>query len=131
MSLFPHAQECLLKVLSMYIVLPRAVLVACVHSVKLASTCMPKEGFLLTLVWVLPVTGTETEEEVERAFQHSVQSTSDPAPTRASIHLTAAVHDMDIDHLLQKLICGEIEYNPHDLNRCAPGRKVVDCLPGF
>lgn len=63
--------------------------------------------------------GTETEEEVERAFQQSVQGTSDPAPTNMSVQLTAAVHDMDIDHLLQKLICGEIEYNPHDPNRYA------------
>ncbi|KAL3145367.1 hypothetical protein ABBQ38_001621 [Trebouxia sp. C0009 RCD-2024] len=64
--------------------------------------------------------GTETEEEVERAFQHCVQSISNPAPTSASVQLTAAVHDMDIDHLLQKLICGEIEYNPHDPNSGLP-----------
>lgn len=38
------------------------------------------------------------------------------------MQLTAAVHDMDIDHLLQKLICGEIEYNPHDPNRYAACR---------
>lgn len=51
---------------------------------------------------------------------------SNPALTSASVQLTAAVHDMDIDHLLQKLICGEIEYNPHDPNRCAAGRKASD-----
>ncbi|KAL3144977.1 hypothetical protein ABBQ32_003481 [Trebouxia sp. C0010 RCD-2024] len=73
-----------------------------------------------TLRCQLESAGTETEEEVERAFQHCVQSMSNPALTSASVQLTAAVHDMDIDHLLQKLICGEIEYNPHDPNSGLP-----------
>ena len=72
--------------------------------------------------------GKETEQEVERAFQQSVQGASDPAPTNTSVQLTAAVHDMDIDHLLQKLICGEIEYNPHDPNRYAACREAFVCL---
>lgn len=57
-----------------------------------------------------------------------MQGASEPAPTSASVQLTAAVHDMDIDHLLQKLICGEIEYNPHDPNRYAAGKKDLDYL---
>ena len=75
--------------------------------------------------------GTETDEEVERAFQQSVQVTSNPAPASTSMQLTAAVHDMDIDHLLQKLICGEIEYNPHDPNRCTAYREGWVCLDGM
>ena len=83
---------------------------------------MPHEG----LHYLCPDAGNETDEEVERAFQHSVQSISNAAVPSASVQLTAAVHDMDIDHLLQKLICGEIQYNPHDPNRCASGRKALD-----
>ena len=75
--------------------------------------------------------GTETEEEVEHAFQQSVQGTSNFGLTRISVQLTAAVHDMDIDHLLQKLICGEIEYNPLDPNRYAACREALVCLDGM
>lgn len=63
----------------------------------------------------------ETEEEVEQAFQRAVQGVSDDVPTSQSVQLTAAVHDMDIDNLLQKLVCGQIEYNPHDPNRYTAG----------
>ena len=60
---------------------------------------------------------SETEEEVEKAFQQAVQGVSAGVPTSQNVQLTAAVHDMDIDNLLQKLVCGQIEYNPHDPNR--------------
>lgn len=77
---------------------------------------------VLTPVCYTP-TGIETEEETEQAFQRSVHGDSDPALNSTTVQLTAAVHDMDIDHLLQKLICGEIEYNPHDPNWCVACRE--------
>ena len=63
---------------------------------------------------------TVTEEEVERAFQQGVQQKehSSPRAVTQAVHLVTAIHDQDIDRLLQKLVCGELEYNPHDMNRC-------------
>ncbi|KAL0022022.1 hypothetical protein WJX77_006651 [Trebouxia sp. C0004] len=55
-----------------------------------------------------------TEEEVERAFQQAVLSSSVPEVVSPGVQLATAIHDTEIDRLLQKLVCGEVEYNPHD-----------------
>ena len=55
-----------------------------------------------------------TEQEVERAFQQEAQSAHISAAGSQSVQLVTAIHDTEIDRLLQKLICGEIDYNPHD-----------------
>ncbi len=60
---------------------------------------------------------SETEAEVERAFQQAVQASSSPEAGMSGVQLATAIHDMEIDRLLQKLVCGEIEYNPHDPSR--------------
>ena len=58
-----------------------------------------------------------TEQEVERAFQQEAESADISAAGSQSVQLVTAIHDSDIDRLLQKLVCGEIDYNPHDSNR--------------
>ncbi|DBB13919.1 TPA: hypothetical protein ACH3X3_000904 [Trebouxia sp. C0006] len=55
-----------------------------------------------------------TEEEVERAFQQAVHGSSVPEAVSPGVQLATAIHDTEIDRLLQKLVCGEVEYNPHD-----------------
>ena len=64
---------------------------------------------------------------MEQAFQQAVLDVSDAVPSSTTVRLTAAVHDMDIDQLLQKLVCGEIEYNPHDSDRynAHPGGLII------
>ena len=59
----------------------------------------------------------ETEEEVELAFQQAVQISSAPEAVSPGVQLATAIHDTEIDRLLQKLVSGEVEYNPHDPNR--------------
>lgn len=61
-----------------------------------------------------------TEQEVERAFQQEAQSADISAADSQCVQLVTAIHDSDIDRLLQKLVCGEIDYNPHDSNSGLP-----------
>lgn len=55
-----------------------------------------------------------TEEEVEHAFQQAVHGSSVPEAVSPGVQLATAIHDTEIDRLLQKLVCGEVEYSPHD-----------------
>lgn len=68
---------------------------------------------------VLADVSAVTEEEVERAFQQAVHSSSVPEAVSPGVQLATAIHDTEIDRLLQKLVCGEVEYNPHDPSRHA------------
>ncbi len=68
---------------------------------------------------VLAGMSSVTEEEVERAFQQAVHSSSVPESVSPGVQLATAIHDTEIDRLLQKLVCGEVEYNPHDPSRYA------------
>ena len=54
---------------------------------------------------------------MERAFQQEAESADISAAGSQSVQLVTAIHDSDIDRLLQKLVCGEIDYNPYDSNR--------------
>ncbi|DBA86670.1 TPA: hypothetical protein ACH3X1_005131 [Trebouxia sp. C0004] len=53
-----------------------------------------------------------TEEEVERAFQQAVLSSSVPEVVSPGVQLATAIHDTEIDRLLQKLVCGEVDGLP-------------------
>lgn len=74
-------------------------------------------------VWAAGSRDPETEAEVELAFQRAVQAGTSPDTTGSVVHLGTAIHDAEIDILLQKLVCGEIEYNPHDSSRSAIVRR--------
>ena len=65
-----------------------------------------------------------TEDEVEQAFQQAVHSSRVPEAVSPGVQLATAIHDTEIDRLLQKLVCGEVEYNPHDPSRHAHPQTV-------
>lgn len=68
---------------------------------------------------VLAGMSSVTEEEVEHAFQQAVHGSSVPEAVSPGVQLATAIHDTEIDRLLQKLVCGEVEYSPHDPSRHA------------
>ncbi|DBA79857.1 TPA: hypothetical protein ACH3X2_007693 [Trebouxia sp. C0005] len=61
-----------------------------------------------------------TEKEVECAFQQAVHSSSVLEAVSPGVQLATAIHDTEIDRLLQKLVCGEVEYDPHDRSSGLP-----------
>lgn len=68
---------------------------------------------------VLAGMSSVTEKEVECAFQQAVHSSSVLEAVSPGVQLATAIHDTEIDRLLQKLVCGEVEYDPHDRSRYA------------
>jgi len=84
-------------------------------SKHLPSRQQHHDGHLMVLAGMSSV----TEEEVERAFQQAVHGSSVPEAVSPGVQLATAIHDTEIDRLLQKLVCGEVEYNPHDPSRHA------------
>jgi len=90
-------------------------------SKHLPSRQQHHDGHLMVLAGMSSV----TEEEVERAFQQAVHSSSVPEAVSPGVQLATAIHDTEIDRLLQKLVCGEVEYNPHDPSRHAQPQNLA------
>ena len=100
-------------------------LMACVALLNIPATQEQLKSCLQTsaLAGELPADLTagrnlQTEAEVEHVFQQSVKAGIYPEAASPGVQLATAIHDSEIDRLLQRLVCGEIEYNPHDANRC-------------
>lgn len=61
----------------------------------------------------------QEEADLEQAFQHALLQDVAAAnqASDSGLHLGAAVQQLDIDNLLKKLVCGELQYNPHEPHR--------------
>ena len=66
-------------------------------------------------------TNSPQEADLEEAFQRAVQQDDGAAlrPLDTCLNLDTAVPQLDIDNLLKKLICGDLQYNPYDPHRYA------------
>ena len=68
---------------------------------------------------LLTSSNPEEEAQLEISFQHALEQDAEAvsrAPV-ASLLLDAAVQHLDIDNLLKKLVCGDLEFDPHVSNR--------------
>ena len=68
---------------------------------------------------LLTSSNSEEEAELEYSFQHALEQDAEAvsrAPV-ASLLLDAAVQHLDIDNLLKKLVCGDLEFDSQVTNR--------------